>query len=114
MTLDDVKIFVDTFAPGVWVRLDGDDEMSLARRMGTTWVVLDRVLPAAKPSKFYLATRLGNHVTSTLFQAMSSFRAAVTTATRLQLLLLLLLLLLLQLQLRLQLESACPGFGVRT
>ena len=60
---------MDTFAPGVWVRLDGDDEVSLARRMGTTWDVLDRVLPAAKPTKAYLATRLGNHVTSTLFQA---------------------------------------------
>ena len=37
------------------MRLDGDDEASLARRMGTTWDVLDRVLPAAKPSRFYLA-----------------------------------------------------------
>ena len=46
VTMNHVKTFIDEeMASKEWVRLDGDCEASLAQRMGTTWEVLNKVLP---------------------------------------------------------------------
>ena len=68
VTMNDVKTFIDKMAPNQWVRRDGDGEASLAQRMGTTWEVLNKVLPGSSP-RSYLSNRLGKYVSRTLIQA---------------------------------------------